>query len=482
MNSFIDPIIACATGLGTRSAIAIIRISGFAKIDLFFNYFSKNFTLIAPRISTLVDLLDNGEILDNVLATYFPAPHSYTGENILEISTHGNPIIVNRVINLFITQKLARQATAGEFTSRALANKKLTLNQVEGLELLLNGRNELMCTQGQRALRGELSLEYERLYDDFKNIKMAVELSIDFLEDVGEQAATHNLDLYIKRYLSNLLLLYNRANFLKGSFYSPQIVLIGETNAGKSSLFNNILAQNRSIVSQERGTTRDYISEVVTIGEADFVLIDTAGFRDEINSAVEREGVNRSDLLFSSAYFKVLVINPTEVLDHKNKIYLQNYDLIVFTHADLPNFVDNIQALNLNVRAKNAIYLTNSSNAGSIGPKTISGSIGPKILHKGFGPIEPAINPAETIKQSVLQKYRDDIAKNPIIITRHQEVINRVFDLSEHFLSDSQLLSSDISILASNLALIEKEIASLIGIITVDDLLSSIFSNFCIGK
>ncbi len=482
MHTF-DPIIACATNLEKRAALAIIRLSGFKNLEKFAEFFSIKVTKIRPRIATLVDIVDGEELLDSALVTYFEAPKSYTGENVLEISTHGNPLIVDKIINLFVTKKLCRPAVAGEFTSRAFKNKKLTLNQVEGLELLLNAKNQLMCRQGLRALNGDLAKEYDQLFSNFLNIKMAVELSIDFLEDVGEEAADANLKKYIKVFFKNLTALYERANFLKCSFSIPQIVLVGETNAGKSSLFNNILAKNRSIVSSENGTTRDYVSEIVTIGGADFQLIDTAGIR-ESSSVIEIEGISRSRALIVSAYYKILVLNPTVEIDRNNKIYSDTYDLVVFTHADLPDFKAKVINIAMQIFAKRKIYL---SNVGPIEPamEEKSGSIGPAFLpidHEFFGPIEPATNLVRIIKDAIFEKYEADVEKNPIIIKRHQEIINNIYQLSIHFLKEKELLLSDISIVASNLALIEREISNLIGIITVDDLLTSIFSNFCIGK
>jgi len=189
MNFYTDesPIIACSTGTSSNTAIAVIRLSGFKDLLALQPFFSFNLSKTKKRVSHLTNIQSENQILDNGLLVFFPEGESYTGENVLELSVHGNQLNIDRLLNLFIQNAGFRAAGAGEFTYRALKNKKLSLSQVEGLDMLLNASSNLMLSQGLDILQGELHAQYLALYDAFLKLKAAVELSIDFSEDVGEE-------------------------------------------------------------------------------------------------------------------------------------------------------------------------------------------------------------------------------------------------------------------------------------------------------
>ena len=189
MNFYTDDktIIACSTGTQSNTAIAVIRLSGFKNLPDLQKFFSFDLKKTDNRKSHLTNIIFKDKIYDNGLLVFFPEGQSYTGENVLELSVHGNQLNIQRILNLFINEGGLRSAHPGEFTYRALKNKKLSLSQVEGLDMLLNANSSLMLSQGLDILQGDLHAQYLALYDSFLKLKAAVEISIDFSEDVGAE-------------------------------------------------------------------------------------------------------------------------------------------------------------------------------------------------------------------------------------------------------------------------------------------------------
>ena len=296
------PIIACSTGLPGGGALAVIRISGFDSLEKLSTCFSGNLAEIEARRATLLKIVKDGVVLDSGMVTFFKAPHSYTGENLLEVSVHGNALNVKRVVGYLSERAQLSPALPGEFTFRAYKRGKLTLSQIEGLEILLHADSPLVLDQGIQLLQGELHEKYVQLYKTFLDLKGAVELSIDFLEDVGEETAEKMLKKSLDLLKKQVDFLSQRSEGNYSSLLSPSVVLVGKTNAGKSSLFNALLDESRSIVSDEEGTTRDFVSEYVSHGDVHYRLVDTAGMR-ETGNAVEKEGIRRSKEILGKAFF-----------------------------------------------------------------------------------------------------------------------------------------------------------------------------------
>jgi tRNA modification GTPase len=500
MNFYTDdhPIIACSTGSLSNTAIAVIRLSGFDSLISLQPYFSYSLLKIKPRFSHLTNILNDNLTLDNCLMVFFPKGESYTGENVLEISVHGNLLNIQNILELFIEKADFRSAHPGEFTFRALKNKKLTLSQVEGLDMLLNANSNLMLSQGLDVLQGELHSQYLRLYESYLKLKSAVEISIDFSEDVGESETKNLLKSSFDLFFNILDSLHSRTQGSVSSLLSPDLVLVGQTNAGKSSLFNLLVKHNRSIVSPIAGTTRDYVSEVIQIDRTNYHLIDTAGIRDSIDP-IENIGIERAFDLIKKAFFKILIINPFE----SNPQYIEklqgiHFDLLIISHADKSNFTNEISHLDLsNLSFENIIAA--SFKSGSIEPLTSFGPIEPvKILGpiepvknlgpiepvKNLGPIEPVKNlgPIEpAVKKLLSLKFKNHTSNSPILLERHRTVLNKIYLKTSHLsneinsLNDSAILSSEVNILGYHLS-------ELIGVVSPDDVLNSIFSNFCIGK
>jgi tRNA modification GTPase len=477
------PIIACSTGTSSNSAIAVIRFSGFETLFELQDFFSLDLKKAKPRFSHLTNVLDSGVVLDNGLFVFFPKGASFTGENVIELSIHGNQLNIQKIINLFVVKSFFRHAEPGEFSFRALKNQKLTLSQVEGLDLLLNASSNLMLSQGLDILQGDLHSQYLKLYESFLKLKASVELSIDFSEDVGEGESKELLNKSFDDFFTQITSLYHRTQGNIASLLHPEIVLFGQTNAGKSSLFNLLLNHDRSIVSNIAGTTRDYVTENLFIDGTTFNLIDTAGVR-ESSDPIEQIGIRRALSKVEKSFFKILLINPYE-FDSSSLSQLEkhHFDLLIFTHSNTSDFHDKLSSLILNSISAD-LALEVDLVAGSIGPanltgpmgpglKSTTGSIGPDIFQGGsIGPV---------VKNFIAKKYSIQAAKGPILLERHRQCINSIYLSSHHFLSNINTLT-DVAIISSELNLIGNQLSELVGIVAPDDVLNSIFANFCIGK
>ncbi|RLA64641.1 MAG: hypothetical protein DRQ88_10640 [Epsilonproteobacteria bacterium] len=480
------PIIACSTGTTSNTAIAKIRIGGFENLDALTPFFSKNLLNLRPNEARLLEIMHEGKVFDEVVAIFFKGPNSFNGENILELDVHGNQVNVQRIIDLFIDNKICRLSYPGEFTYRALTNKKMNLSQVEGLDVLINSHSNFAFDQGMATLRGELNEKYKLLLHYFIKLKASLELSIDFLEDVGEESAKKEFAASFSDFNNLISSLYQRTRGNVENLMTPTITLIGQTNAGKSSFFNQLLLNNRSIVSDYAGTTRDYVSEGLSIKNTDFKLIDTAGIRETFDH-IEKMGIERSFELGKRAFFKILVVNPFETNpDDFHLLKDLEFDFVIFTHSDLVGMVEKRDQLLKNPNFPNH-YNNLSLSLGPIGPdESISGPMGPGKNISGpmgpdkntSGPIGPII---EELKNSIYSKFTELCEKDPILVDRHRRVLEGIYIKTQEFQVVTDSLD-DLGIISSELNLIENDIQELLGIISPDDVLASIFSNFCIGK
>ena len=515
MELRITPIIACATGIGkTKSALAIIRVSGFKNFEKLQPCFDCNLSKLRPQRAVLSDITAKDHVLDRGIITFFKAPNSYTGENLLEISVHGNPLNVKRIIKHLADHAELDFALPGEFTFRAYKNGKLSLSQVEGLDLFLRAESGLMLDQGIQLLQGELHKKYMDLWNSFLNLKTAVELSIDFLEDVGEENAKIRLFESLHSLKSQVEILYQRTRGNIVPLLAPNVVLVGKTNAGKSTLFNAILGFNRSIISEEEGTTRDFITEYVEYKDVNYLFVDTAGLRETFHP-VEKEGIRRSVEILKRAFFKILVINPFDwTHDDLAQTKEEMFDLLVFTRADksnfkrpalsdLPKFKDSLtlslktDGLSTSIETDRiggsigADEIGGSIGAdeigGSIGADEIGGSIGADEIGGSMGADEiggsmGAELGREKILEIISSKYLSLCSGNPVLVERHRQVIEKLQILIQEFSNMIDKNEQDIGIISSELSRIESSIQKLIGVITPEQVLENIFKNFCIGK
>jgi tRNA modification GTPase len=448
-----EPIIACSTCNHANAALAVIRISGFSDLASFSSFFSHSGP-IEPRRVYYTQLKSADEVLDDVCLTYFAGPKSYNGENILELSIHGNTLNTERILKFFIEQANCRLASPGEFTYRALKNRKLTLSQVEGLDLFLNANSGYALDQGLSLLSGNLQEIYSELYDLFLKHKSALELSIDFGDDVGEETAKSYFDSSLLDFKKKFESLHRRVIPMDHNLLQPEIVLAGLPNSGKSSLFNHLLREDRAIVSAIAGTTRDYLSESVVIEGVKYKLIDTAGIR-EATDLIEAEGIKRTKKKMQQSFFSILLINPLEMREEFSELAKLHFDAVFFTHKDLAGF-------------------------DKAHKKVID-------QYPQFGPIEPVDLLHEeaifeqALNRSINKKYLDATKDKPILLDRHKLLISQVSKQLENYVKLSTY-ETDVAIISHELNTLAALLSELLGIVSPDQILNSIFSNFCIGK
>ena len=450
-----EPIIACSTCSLAHAAMAVIRISGFKSLSQFSQFFEKDLTgPIEPRRVYYTKLVLQGQIIDDLCFTYFEGPKSYNGENILELSIHGNTLNVERILEMFVAHGGCRLAQPGEFTYRALKNKKLSLSQVEGLDLFLNANSGYALDQGLSLLSGNLHEIYQELFELFTIHKSSLELSIDFSDDVGEEQARKYFDESLENFSRKFQTLVKRVQPMEHNLIQPEIVLAGLPNSGKSSLFNYLLSDERAIVSSMAGTTRDYLTETIVIEGVKYKLIDTAGIR-ESQDLIEAEGIKRTKKKLEQSFFSILLVNPFEIIEGFDELVKNKFDLILFTHEDVPGFKE----------AKEKLTKTHPF----LGPM---GAIDLKTLSTSW---------EKTLHAFVNEKYLNEVEPKPILLDRHKSLILQ----TNQVLTNYQELSrheTDVAILSQELNALGHCVSELIGIVSPDQILNSIFSNFCIGK
>ncbi|MEL4308931.1 tRNA uridine-5-carboxymethylaminomethyl(34) synthesis GTPase MnmE [Joostella sp. CR20] len=470
-----DTIIALATPAGA-GAIAVIRISGKDAISIADAQFKsiKDKTLATQKSHTihLGHIVDGEKILDEVLISVFKGPNSYTGENVIEISCHGSAFIQQEIIQLFL-RKGCRTADAGEFTMRAFLNGKLDLSQAEAVADLIASDNEASHQIAMQQMRGGFSSEIKKLREELLNFASLIELELDFAEEDVEfadrtqfNALLHKIQTVLKRLIDSFAV----GNVIKNGI---PIAIVGEPNVGKSTLLNALLNEERAIVSDIAGTTRDTIEDEISIGGIGFRFIDTAGIRDT-KDVVESIGIKKTFEKIEQAQVVVYLIDSTKLTTDKNSIketrialekiknkFPQKPLVIIANKKDqiseeLQQFIaTEINDIALTNAKTKAILITAKAGDGVEELKSIL----LEFVNTG------ALRNNETIITNA--RHYDSLLKA-------LEEINRVQD------GMAMGISSDL--LAIDIRQALHHFGEITGEITTDDLLGNIFANFCIGK
>ncbi len=333
LSGWDDTIAAIATPPGI-GAIGVLRLSGDQSFDVIQKLFtSKN--LKEQNANTLhVGYLKEGEnVLDEVVLSLFKKPHSYTGEDVIEISCHGSPFVQQQVLDALIRNG-ARMAKAGEFTQRAFLNKKLDLTRAEAVGDLIASNTLASQNAALKNMRGGFSNVLHELREELIKFSSLIELELDFGEEDVEFADRHKFSVLIENInetVNKLLESFKLGNVIKNGV---SVAIVGKPNAGKSTLLNTLLNENRAIVSDIPGTTRDTIEEVINIKGILFRLIDTAGIREHSQDIIENMGVRKSKEKIKQAdmvlyLFDVNDMNANELVEIINEIREQNPNVIV---------------------------------------------------------------------------------------------------------------------------------------------------------
>ncbi len=475
-----DTIVALATPPGV-GAIGVIRLSGEQALAIVTAVFKgKNLTKQPSHtlhFGTIKN--DEGQVLDEVLVSVFKAPNSYTGENIAEVSCHGSPFILQKIIELFI-EKGARMAQPGEFTLRAFLNGKMDLSQAEAVADLIASTSESSHGVAMRQMRGGFSHEIQRLRDELVNFASLIELELDFAEEDVEFANRPQLRALVEKihaYIHALIQSFKLGNVLKTGVPT---VIAGRPNAGKSTLLNALLNEERAIVSEIAGTTRDTVEEVLNIQGVEFRLIDTAGIR-EAQDQIEAIGVEKTMEKLRQAALLVYVYDVVETkIDEvlSDIASLQHpgvHLLIVCNKMDkLPSYNPD-WLLHPNDPAINDFFFANGRPVESPLANRQSSIVTLSALN---GMNIPYLK--ERLYDSVItQKTSTD--STIVTNARHLEALQKAAASL-----DDVLHGLDTGITSDFVAMDIRRALAFLGEITgevgVEDLLGNIFSKFCIGK
>ena len=458
-----DTICAIATAQG--GAIGIIRISGPEAISITSQHFrpiqGAPLTERKARTSTFGHLIGtDGTMLDEVLVTLFRAPHSYTGEDSVEISCHGSSYILQQALRLLIDSG-CRLAAPGEYTQRAFLNGKMDLSQAEAVADLIASTSAATHRLALSQLRGGFSLELSALRDKLLHLTSLMELELDFSDheelEFADRSELSQIADDIERVIARLTHSFNVGNAIKNGV---PVAIIGETNVGKSTLLNALVGEERAIVSDIHGTTRDVIEDTVNLHGITFRFIDTAGIR-QTTDVVESIGIERTYQKMQQASIVLWMIdaNNAEIRNQKSEIRDALSDkplLILFNKCDqvspeeraaLEQAYAHIDAPKLFISAKN---------------------------HLGLDALENHL-----VESAALP----DISQSDVIVTnaRHYEALTHALD-AIHRVQDGLAMNLSGDFVSQDLRECIHHLSDIVGEVSTDSVLQNIFKHFCIGK
>ena len=427
-----DTIFALSSAPG-KSGVAVIRISGDDLSNLFERIINKN--RFEPRHTYFANFKDDsGDLIDQIIAVFFNAPYSFTGTDIIEIYSHGAPAVIDKIFE-FLRAHNARIATRGEFSQRAFYNNKMDLTDVDGLIALLDAQTDKQRQTALKSLTGNDSLVYKKWRDKMIEISAYAAAILDYDEDdlpkdIDKKIINQTKDLSDE--IKNTFSGYRASRALRNGF---NIVLAGETNVGKSSIFNKLVGANRAIVSNIAGTTRDVVSMQIDIDGYLVNLSDTAGIRDS-DDTIEQIGIERTH----------------------NEI--ENADLVIHVYNNVPNAINSNEITVIN----KSDLLDDKSNKNVIYTSTISGD--------GF---KELLNAIKNKMHELMGNSESRIAINE----RTYELLNEAISELDNAINK---YNGNYDIFAEHVRHASDSIGKILGIITTSEIADATFSKLCLGK
>ncbi|MBQ8042145.1 MAG: tRNA uridine-5-carboxymethylaminomethyl(34) synthesis GTPase MnmE [Alphaproteobacteria bacterium] len=435
-----DTIFALSSGHG-KSGVAVIRISGDNLRDIFSKFINKS--EFVPRHAYFCNLRDRaGDLIDQCLAIYFPAPHSFTGTDVIELHTHGAPATINAVFEYLATLGM-RMAMAGEFSRRAFYNNKMDLTDVDGLAALLDAQTDVQRKHALRSMLGHDSKIYNTWRDQMVEVSAYAAAILDYNADdlpanIGDRVHTHAKKLYNE--IDSALKQYRTSRAIRGGI---NIALVGETNVGKSSIFNYLAGANRAIVSDIAGTTRDVVSTTLDIDGFMINLSDTAGIR-ETDDIIENIGIERT----------------------KNEI--ENADIIihVYTPENLPKWRTDISRIgpNPNIDIVNKCDTTTERDP----------EFGLYVSAKTGDGMDELMSTLRAKIHEILDGTESALSIN----ARTKSLLESARDELSHALSSGE----NYDIFAEHTRRAGDAIGQILGTITASEVLDKTFGQLCLGK
>jgi len=439
-------IVALSTPPG-RGAIAVVRLSGPDALSIT-KQLATDLDNVKARRATLskMSLPGTQETLDEVLITFFKAPDSATGEDVIEISCHGSPVVVREILDLMVSMG-ARLAAPGEFTLRALTNRKINLVQAEAIRDLIAAQTEAAVKQAARQIGGELSHTITSLEEKLISVIVVLESALEFVEDdlpAAELGSVKATLTSVQKGIGDLADSSSSGRLLQAGI---KVAIIGSPNVGKSSLFNRLVSRDRAIVTDVPGTTRDTLSETIDLEGVPVFLTDTAGLR-ETTDTIESLGIERTQRAIVDADLVLEVIDATDAVgaqvnrdrDRSSIRVLNKCDLVVAKHF---------------VSEKDSVRISALTGEG-----------------------------IESLRTAILAfLHRSDVDNEGLLVTnaRHYDLLKTAsYELGNAISALNDELSEELVLVSLHNAL--KYLGQITGETTTEDILSQVFATFCIGK
>lgn len=453
-----DTIAAISTG-GNNSGINIIKISGENALELIKKIFT-NYGKVSHQKIVYGKILncDNGQIIDEVLVSYFKAPHSFTGEDVCEINCHGGRRVTLDILQM-VLRNGARIAEAGEFSKRAFLNGKIDLSKAEAVIDVINAKTSLQTKVAMNQLEGELNNKVTEIRNKLVDIMAEIEVSIDYPEYDYVELTEDNLIKRLeeqKENVENLLSTYNNGKYIKEGI---NLAIVGNTNVGKSSLLNALLKKDRAIVTDIEGTTRDVLEETMILGDLVINISDTAGIR-ETNDIVEAIGVKKSIETIDNVDAIIYLIDSTKGLQQKDRELIMNINsknkpyIICLNKIDISH--EKLNELEKELESERFIKISSLTGEGL------------ELLK-------------ERLEEMFLMKYINSTEDRIIVNERHKEALEKTI---KYIIKAVTAIKSGYSL---DIGAIEiKEATTSLGTITgedaSEDVVNRIFEKFCLGK
>jgi len=447
-----DTIAAIATPIG-NGGIAIIRVSGDDAINLVNRIFEHDLTKMKTHTIKLGYITEDNQPIDEVLVSVMKGPNSFTGEDVVEINCHGGVIITNKILDLCLKSG-ARLAEPGEFTKRAFLNGRIKLNEAEAISDLIHATNETIAKHAISGLKGKLTKEINNLRENIIEILADIEVNIDYpeyndLPNITKDKIIKRLNsLQIK--IENLLQNSKSSNIIENGI---KTILIGKPNVGKSSILNTLLNEEKAIVTDIPGTTRDTVEGKIMLEGIHLNLIDTAGLRDTDN-LVEELGVKKSKALLKESDLILYVLNNNEKITKEDLDILKEYQdklIVIINKTDLEKNLD------LNLLKGHSIVETSTIN------------------NTGF----------EVLKKQIIELFNiEKINQNDNIIylnKRQHEALDKANNLIKELINNIKE-DTPIDLLPIDLKEIWEILSTITGDVYDETLLDNLFSRFCLGK
>ena len=453
-------IAAIGTAL-SNSGISIIRISGKDSLNIVKKIFKSGNNLRKNSIVFGKIIYDN-EFIDNVLVSYFQAPHSYTGEDVCEINCHGGTQITKQILEI-VLENGARLAEPGEFSKRAFLNGKMDLSQAEAVINLINAKTQTETRIAAKNLEGNLSKKVRELREELVELMAKIEVSVDYPEyDYEEVEPTSIIELLDKKIneINNILKTYEHGKYIKNGV---NVAILGKPNVGKSSLLNNLANYDKAIVTDIPGTTRDIVEETINLGDIVLNISDTAGIRDT-DDIIEKIGVEKSLKILEEMDLVIYIINGQDGISKEDfeilskiqnkglKYILAINKIDVASKNVLNGILDEIKQNELN----DPIFISVQENKG-----------------------------IDKLKDEIIKLFNSndlDYAHELIITNeRHKDLLKKSVD----YLNDAKKeisLGQPIDIVSIYVKKATKTLGEIIGADVTEDIISKIFEKFCLGK